>query len=1824
MTAYPYFAKQQQFMKTSMLRCAVRVIAPLLLLTFACGKFGKNTLTISDKNFGEEIALQQNLVIQFGEDIVPDSLIDKWLDIPYLSITPQVKGKYKWNSRSELTFSPESGFKPSTDYTAKITDKISSHVQETFKIGDEHIFKFHTPYLTLRNHEIFWAMNTQNQPELRVRMNFNYPVSPEAVNRSITVQVENSEASHKLQTTEPVAATVTIAVIGAQQPDNKPINIKVDAGLTTEGSEYKAEAISFGEVVPDRSDFRILQTETEYDGEQAYIYVYTNQMVGMNTDDLKRALSISPKVAHTVELLDYGFLIAGDFSTEQSYKLTISKALKGIFGGTLKADAEQQIVFGEVQAGIRFSAKKAIYLTNKGNKNIGVRITNVPQVSVKIFKVYKNNLLSYLRESGAFYQYDYEYDYESDYDSYFYGDFANYGDLIFEKEYETRDLPKIGSEQLISLDIRDDKPFRGIYVVQVQSTQDQWLRANKVVSLSDIGLVAKATGNEVVVMANSIMTAQPAAGVDITLVSTNNQEIATLKTDANGIARFSDMKTKAQGFVTSMIFANQGEDFTYMHFKQTQVATSRYEVGGMRENNAGLQAFLYGDRDLYRPDETMHLKAIVRDSQWNAAKSLPVKLRILFPNGKEFVSKRGMLNAQGTYETSVQIPAGNVTGSYTIELLSGNDVLLQSRNVNVEEFIPDRIKVNTNVDKSVVRTGETVNFSAQAVNLFGPPARNRKYEVEMSLTRKAFTAKQFPDYDFTLSGRTDIYFEQATASGTTNEEGKFFANFRISPDYRNVGILEGKIYSTVFDESGRAVNRQTKFEVLTQPLMYGIKNFTRYVDVRQPVYIPIIAVNHKGEVQNSAKARVVIVRYQWQNALEREEYSQYYRYVSRRKEIVVKDETISLSGTSTNYPFVPMESGEYQIRVAPTGDNMATYAAQEFYAYSFGMATATSFEINREGLVQVETDKASYQVGDQAKLLFKTPFKGRMWVTIERNEVLDQFFVDTDGRTGSLTLPIKKEYLPNVYVAVTLIKPADDSSIPLTVAHGYRNLMVEDTNTKLDVKITAAAKSRSNTKQEIVVQTNRKQADIEVTLAVVDEGILLLKNYQSPDPHRFFFQKRALEVNSYDLYPKLFPELKALQRNYGADYYDLGKRLNPLANKRVKPVSFWSGTLRTNGSGEARYTIDIPQFSGELRIMAVAAKDNAFGSASATMTVADPMVISTALPRFLSPNDEIEVPVMLANTTANNAQAQAKLSVTGAVEIVGEPAQSVAVSANSENQVLFRLKAKPQIGESQIRIEVNALGEKFTQTINLGVRPAVSLLKASGSGLVESGKPQQIDLLRDYLVGSVDARLTISRSPVMEFGKELNYLLQYPYGCVEQTISTAFPQLYLAELIPTPKSNLMSVSRSALNVQDAIRRIQTMQLYSGGLAYWPGGTEESWWGSIYALHFLTEARKAGYEVDAKMLANLAGYVSSKAKKKSMVDYEYYDAANQRKKVKITPREVPYSLYVMALMGKADVSTMNYYKNRSNTLSLDSRYLLATAYMLTGDVASYRKLLPTQFSGERSVQVFDGSFHSYLRDQAIVLNALIETDPQNGQITTMARQLSQQLKQAKYINTQEAAFSLLALGKLARKAGESEATATITADGRKIADFKGETLTLTSKDVAGKKIQIQAQGGSLYYFWEMEGLNSTGIYPEEDSYLKVRREFYDRSGNRLNTTAFNQNDLIVVKISLQTTNGTTVPNVVVSDLIPAGFEIENPRINSLPGMAWTEKATTPQHTDIRDDRIHLFTTASPSISEFYYVVRAVTKGTFRMGPVSADAMYSGEYHSYNGGVEITVR
>ncbi len=410
------------------------------------------------------------------------------------------------------------------------------------------------------------------------------------------------------------------------------------------------------------------------------------------------------------------------------------------------------------------------------------------------------------------------------------------------------------------------------------------------------------------------------------------------------------------------------------------------------------------------------------------------------------------------------------------------------------------------------------------------------------------------------------------------------------------------------------------------------------------------------------------------------------------------------------------------------------------------------------------------------------------------------------------------------------------------------------------------------------------------------------------------------------------------------------------------------------------------------------------------------------------------------------------------------------------------------------------------------------------------------------------------------------------------------------------------------------------QLYNGAVTLWDNEGTEDWWATIYAAHFLLEARKAGFDVDNSLIGTMLNYISNRLQKKEIITYYYNRTLNK----KIVPKEVAYGLYVLTLAGRNNIPAMNYYKANPNLLALDSKYLLAAAYATAGDKKSFKEMLPTSFTGEESVAQTGGSYYSDVRDEAIALNALIDADPGNAQIGVMAKHVADKLKSRYWLSTQERAFAFLALGKLARSANKSDATAEILVNGKTVARVDAGQWRGDKNALKGTNVEITTKGnGRLYYFWQAEGISASGAYKEEDSYLKVRKHFYDRYGKEITGNTFKQNDLIIVGITLERSFSTDIDNVVITDLLPAGFEIENPRTKDIPGMDWIKDASTATALDVRDDRIHFFVDAGKNKQVYYYAVRAVSPGLFKMGPVSADAMYNGEYHSYNGAGVVRV-
>lgn len=1673
-----------------------------------------------------------------------------------------------------------------------------------------------TNELTLDDINASWVLRDQQSNAAAPQMDlyFNYPVSPAEVKEKLKIEIDDKPVSYTMQTLGD-NSQVTLLLEGIT-PMDKDIetHVTIASGLTAK-TETKPTAgeIETSSSIPSPFNLVINDLAPEHDGLTGTVFVRTSQPVVM--ENISSLIKVQPEVKYSVSKTDNGFLLrSNEFNAEKDYRLSITKGLRGVLGGTLQEEYDNNIAFGELEPTVRFTTTKSVFLSSKGNRTLDIRIVNIEKVKVVISKIYESNLLQ-AQQYGY-----YPNDSRGEEEEYYYDDYntnnLTAGDIIYEQEVDARSLPQIGNSRLFKFNFEDKlADFKGIYHIKVRSTKDYWVSDSRFISVSDLGLIAKEGHDKLFVFTNSIKTATPVSGVNIVAYGNNSQVLGMGATNADGVAEIAYTRKEFAGFKPAMIVAKTGNDFNYLPFRSTKVNTSRFETGGRRSNSTGLDAFIYAERDIYRPGEKVNFSVIIRDRQWKTPGEIPVIMKFLLPNGKEFKTFKKTLNAQGSAEGNINLPVSAITGSYNLEIYSSNEILLSNKNFSVEEFVPDRIKVSTALDKQSLQPGTDAKLSITAVNFFGPPAANRNYEMEVQVRSRNFSPKKYSNYNFSLTN-SGLSFDKVVKEGKTDADGNAVETYAVPDMFKNNGLLQANFYTTVFDETGRPVSRMATADIHTQSQFFGVADDGNwYYSLNQPVKFPIIALDKNEKVLSGVKALVKMIKHEYRTVLSKS--GSYFRYESQQEDKVLYEQELTITGENTVYSFVPRSPGNYELRVSVPG--ATGYVGKQFYSYGAWGGDNSSFEVNTEGNIDIETDKSIYKAGETAKVLFKAPFNGRMLVTMETDKVISHQYINVEKRNASVDLKISAEHLPNVFVTATLIKPHGISDIPLTVAHGFQNLKVEEKERINKVEIVAAKSARSKTKQQVTVKADPGSF---VTLAAVDNGVLQITDFKTPDPYNFFYAPRALEVEAYDLYPFLFPEVRARLSSTGGDGMDMQKRTNPMPSKRVQIVSYWSGISKADGSGNAKFNIDVPQFSGQIRLMAVAYKDNKFGSAENNITIADPLVLSSSLPRFLSPGDTINVPVTITNTTAKTANVVANLRTAGPVKVLGATQQSLPINANTEGRAIFSVVASPSVDTGRIYVEANAFGEKFLEETSIGVRPASPLQLVSGSGSINGGGNQNINITAsDFMPGSLKYKLVIGRSPLLETGDQIRYLLQYPYGCTEQTISAAFPQLYYADL-----AQQLSVKRGAAfnaneNVMEAIRKIQLRQLYNGAVTLWDGEGTEHWWSTIYAAHFLLEAQKAGFDVDKNLLNGLLNYTNSRLRNKQTITYYY----NRDQNKKIAPKEVAYSLYVLAAAGRPNVSAMNYYKANPQLLSLDSKYLLSVAYAVSGDKKRSKEILPASFTGEVSVAETGGSFYSPIRDEAISLNGLIEADPSNPQIPIMAKHVADQLKQRSWYSTQECAFSFLALGKLAKAANKSTVTADIKVNGKSVAKFDGKDISLAAKQLGGNNVQVSTKGeGRLYYYWQSEGISASGQYKEEDNYIKVRRQFYDRYGRQINNNVFKQNDLVIVQISLEKMYSGSVENIAVTDILPAGFEIENPRTKEIPGMDWIKDAYSPTALDVRDDRINLFVDLHASRQTYYYAVRAVSPGNFVMGPVGADAMYNGEYHSYHGAGKIVVQ
>ncbi|MBT8387173.1 MAG: hypothetical protein KJO12_07155 [Ignavibacteria bacterium] len=1421
------------------MKSLANILILIIVLTLIKGCGPSNTVKVDSFTPTGEVEKLTNFVVEFSEDLAPTDVQGKWLDEEFITFSPALSGKFKWTSDNTLLFSPDAPLDPIQDYTATINKQVlfNSNFSPDFDN-----YEFHTPYFDVIKSDFFWTNIPHQSYKLSVQanMHFNYPVEPQSLKDFLEIKKAGTVLKDFQIVTEQAADVVAINFGEIEQTDNEQtFSIKVKENFVSViGKEGLQEARSFESTLPPITKLAITNVSSGFDGNTGWIEVSTTQTV--DEDQLESYVSTHPDKRLHFFISENQFRLETDLDNVQTVDLKIKKGLPGLYGGELEFDFEQTVSMVNVNPAINFTDKKGRYLMLSGEENLKVNAVNIEEAEIEVSQVFKNNLLHFLNQYSYTYYQDEYYGY---YPTFYVGD---YGKTLYTEKVKLSEGKNWLKSFTVNLNKALNQKYKGIYTVTVRSAEERWRNDSKMIAISDLGIISKLTNNEIYVFVNTISSTEPVAEAEISIISTNNQIILTGKTDKDGVAHFTDVKMNTEGFYPRLVVVEKDGDFNYIDLQETLIETSRYDVGGITQYIEDYNTFIYSPRNIYRPGEEVHLSAIVRNDKIKVVKDTPIISKIITPTGKVFDEFKQELNEQGSFEISFTLPNYAQTGGYRAELFTGSKQLIGSYNFSVEEFVPDKIRVLLATDKEKTKPGKKVLINVNAEFLFGGKASGLRYEADIKMKHRGFYSKKYSGYYFTNSSIVNSNIDNTFLEGKLDKQGSAVIEYQIPEDVKTSGIASINAYVSVFDLTGRTVTRTVSVDVYPKDYFIGIKSTDYYFGVNENLTFNLVAINPDDKIINDFKGKAKLVRYEWQTVLKKD-YSGNYYYASEQKEINEWEKNIDING-ETPFTFTVSKSGKYELRISNKGSE--DYQKKVFYAYGWGSSTAASFEVDKEGRIDIVLDKEEYEPGEKAKLLFTCPFSGKLLVTLEKNNVYSYQYINVENKSAEIEILLDDNHMPNIYVTATLFKNHNkDNSVPFLVGHGFASMRVVKSKNQLPVTITAPEKIKPNTTQKIKIKTEL-QKDVYVTLAAVDEGILQITDFITPDPYKYMYAKRPLMVNSYDLYKLLLPEIVSESSlPGGGDMMEkqLEKRTNPITVKRFKLLSYWSGIKKTDGNGEVNVTLNIPQFNGDVRLMAVAYTDSRFGSAEEHMKVADDLIIEPQVPRFLAVNDSLVNPVTVINTTNKVVNIDISVNVEGPLKVTSSKKKRLKIEPNSTSVAVFGIEATEEVGAGKIVFET------------------------SGFATIKAGNEIKIDIPKNFLKGTQTTSLTISKFPAVMFAKQLKYLVGYPHGCIEQTVSKIFPQLYFEDLAKLVAPEYYKTTNPVYYVKEGIRKIESMQLYDGSMAYWQGGTYSNWWGSVYAAHFLLEAKKGEFDVSENVLKKLLKYISKKAKERSTFD-----------------------------------------------------------------------------------------------------------------------------------------------------------------------------------------------------------------------------------------------------------------------------------------------------------------------------------------------------------------
>lgn len=1780
------------------------------------------------------------------------------------SFSPSLKGKAYWVSNNTIEFVPEEGtLKPGSLY--ECTFQLGKFVEVDKKLKEFNFsFRVQERNFTLSIEPLPITDAQPDEINIKGEICFSDIVKKEEVEKILTVKDGNNK-SYPVEIIPTDNLTRYQFCINQVPRDTEDYQLTI----TANGSPARIDQTQSEEVlIPAKDSFRFLSATRIDEPENGIEVVFSAPL--SDTQDLKGLIEIPELSSSVFQIKENRVFIYFEANQLSKLTLNIHEGVKSSQGKTL--GTSHSISFSEINLKPQVEMlTTAAILPDSKSLIIPFRAVNLYAVDLSVIRIFENNVLMFMQtnslasanelrrsgrlvykktlwlgkdtskdihnwenysidlaglirqEPGAIYRVILSF--RQEYSAYPCGGVDNQ-EIKFADNNTPDGLMKVSGSALSEADeaVWDtpeayyyynggtmdwsvyrwkerDNPCHPSYYMN----SDRAAACN--VFASNLGMIVKRNSlNKLWIAVSNILDTNPVGKAQVTVYNFQLQPIGKGETNGEG---FVEISSKGTPFI---VVAEAEKQKAYVRVVDgEEQSVSRFDVGG-KEIQKGLKGFIYGERGVWRPGDTLHISFILEDREKRIPDKHPVALEIYNPKGQFYTKMISTQGMNGFYTFDVPTQAGDPTGLWNAYIKVGGTTF--HKGLRIETIKPNRLKINLTLPKILQSTDKNVTVPLASAWLTGATASKLKAKVEMSLSKVNTQFKNYGQYifndpatDFTTI-KTDVF------DGILNAEGKAGVTLKVPAATNAPGMLNATFTTRVFEPGGDAsiYTQSIPFSPFVSYVGINLNQPKgKYIETDKDHVFDVVTVNSQGQPVNRSNLEYKIYRISWSWWWENSDES-FGTYINNSSITPVASGKLQTSGGKTTFKFrVDYPSwGRYLVYVKDKDSGHAT-GGTIYVDWPESRGRSNKTDPSGIKMLTFSLDKESYEIGETATAIIPAAAGGRALVSIENgSSVLHREWIEvTNEGDTKYTFEITPEMAPNVYLHISLLQPHAQTINDLPIRmYGIAPVFVTNRQTVLQPQIQMPEVLRPETDFNVTV-SEKSGKPMTYTLAIVDDGLLDLTNFKTPDPWNEFYSREALGIRTWDMYDNV---LGASAGAYSSLFSVGGDAtLKPADAKanRFKPVVKFIGPFYLEKGRQQTHTLKLPMYVGSVRAMVVAGQDGAYGNAEKTAFVRTPLMLLSTLPRVPSIQEEITVPVNVFAMEKQVKNVTVSLQASGGgVQIEGSHQQSLTFNRPGDQLVFFTLKTGNKTGKATIKLTASGGGQQTKETIEIEVRNPNPIVTLRSSEWIETGQNKELS----YQLGSLSAnnqiKLEVSRIPSVDISRRFDFLYNYQHHCTEQLTSKALPLLFIAQF---KTIDTREAEKIKANVQEAIRQIYARQLPNGGFVYWPGNAVADEWISSYTGMFLTLAQEKGYAVHANVLNKWKRFQRAAAQ-----NWRMPQEANNWQQWQSELQQA-FRLYTLALAGAPEYGAMNRMKEQPG-LSIQAKWRLAAAYALTGKMKPAEELV---YNAETTVIPYSSMnqiYGSSDRDEAMILETLLLMNRERDALQ-QAKVVSKNLSQENWFSTQSTAFALMAMGRLAEKLSGS-LDFTWTWNG------KQQPAVKSAKAVFEKEISTSPKSGTVAVKNQGKGALSVDLItrtqllndtlPAISDNLRMDIRYASMDGKPMSVNDIRQGTDFTAIASISNTSGTTdYTNLALTHIIPSGWEVYNERM-TVPEAEPQETTDSSgnvsgQYTyqDIRDDRVLTYFNLRRGETKIFTIrLQATYAGNFILPSVQCEAMY----------------